>query len=847
MAYWQKMGRSPIAEPWYLTWFRDARQDLPHAVRQLRRTPGVTSLIVLTLAIGIGANVTMAGLIDRLLLRPPAHVQDADRVARLLFTEANAPADARVGTKWSYPAMLDLQREAPALEQVAAYADVKLPLGSGPDAQDVRASLVSPSFFPLFGVRPFLGRLFSPPDGYPTGDGSGGPPLAVISYGFWQRQFGGDSTVIGRDVRIGVLPYTIVGVTPRGFQGVDVEPPDVWLPVSVAGEADVTGVWRSGRATVWLAVVARLRQGASRALAAQQATAIWRQFNAPPGTAAAQRRVVAASVIPGRGPDAPREVKVALWLGGVSALVLLIACANVANLLLARAFTRRREIAVRLALGAGRGRLARQMLAEAGLLAVLSGTAALLLAVGSGRVLARLFVSDISAAGSPLDLRLLAFAATIALGTGVLISLAPLLQSTRPDLTTALRAGAAAGGGRTSRVRTGLLGAQAALCMLMLVVAGLFAQSLRRVEGLDLGVDVDHTLNIYLTVSRLALTEEEVAQIYRDMQERVRAVPGVRDVALASWDPFSGGRAVAAHTQEHDADYYWHPGVHVVPAGTAVDSGFFRTIGAVTLRGRDFTSADVLGAPNVAIINEPLAEILWPGEDALGRCVYLPVKWGQPVGCTTVVGVLPGYLKRSVLSRDGLAVYFPLAQHIMGVDRPGSMVVGVSIDPSVVLPAVRHAIMSVRPDMPPVRIVPMRDVVDPEYRPWRVAATMFSIFGAVALLIATIGLYAVVSFTAAQRSAEIAVRIALGARARNILAAVAGDGLRTITVGLTVGLIAALAIRHWIGPLLFQTSPSDPGIIAGVAVLLLAVAVVATLVPTARALRRNPAAVLRVD
>lgn len=831
-----------------MVWLRDVFQDVPLALRQLRRTPAATSLIILTLGIGIGINVTMAGLIDRLLLRPPAHVRDADRVARLLFVGPANDGGNRVGTRWSYPAMMDLARDVSAFEKVAAHADVRLALGSGPDVQEVRASLVSPSFFPLLGVRPFLGRLFSYADGYPEGEAAGGPPLAVISYGFWQRQFAGDSGILGRNVRIGALPYTIVGVAPSGFRGVDLEPQDVWLPISVAADSEVTAAWRSGRATRWLGVVARLRPGVTRAAAGQQVTAVWRYFNAPPGTVEARTRVVAASIINGRGPDAPREVKIALWLGGVSALVLLIACANVANLLLARAFTRRREIAVRLALGAQRGRLLRQMLTEAAMLTIISAAAAVFLAMVSARVLQRLFVDDVAATGFVPNTRLLAFTAAIALGTVVLISLAPLLQSTRPDLTDALRTGASAGGGRTSRVRTLLLGTQGALCMLLLVIAGLFAQSLRRVESLDLGVDVDNTLLVYLPVDRLALAKEEVTQLYDHIRQRVGAIPGVRGVALASWNPFAGGHAVAPYTQEHSEDYYWPPGFTIdAPIETAVDSGFFRTIGAASLRGRDFTSADVSGAPDVAIINEPMADFLWPGEDALGRCVYLPYSIGEVVGCTTVVGVLPGFLKRSILEREAMAVYVPLAQYSSKVDRPGSMLVGVRGNMTTLLPIIRRAIGSVRADMPAVRIIPMGDVVSPQYRPWRVAASMFSIFGGVALAIAVVGVYAVVSYSAEQRSAELAVRIALGARGRNVLLAVAGHGLVTVAAGLAVGVLTALAISHWIGPLLFHTSPSDPAIITGVALLLLGVAVVAMLVPTVRALSRNPAAVLQSE
>jgi len=846
-------------EPKLHRWLDELRQDVRYALRQLQRAPGFAALVVLTLAIGIGANATMAGAIDRLLLRAPAHIHEPDHVARLVVVSPNPIGGAPLaGKSTNYPTLLELERGVSAFESVAGYSGAALSYGAGADAVPLRAAMVSASYFSVLGVTPTLGRFFSPADGFPTGEAAGGPPLAVLGYGFWQRQFGGDRGILGRQVRLGKLTYTVVGVAPPGFQGVDTEPPDVWVPITVAAEVEGSGwayLWDRG--STWLSVVARLRPGASRAAAEQQATAIWLR-DAPPTTRREEaRRVVAASVIRGRGPDAPREVRVALWLGGVAALVLLIVCANVANLLLGRAFTRRREIAVRLALGAGRARLARQMLTEALLLSALGAAAAIYLAALGGRLLQRLFVSDL-AAGGFVDGRLFAFTALVAIGTGVAISLVPLLQSIVPDLATTLRTGGGAGGGRTSRVRSVLLGTQAALCVLLLVGAGLFAQSLRRVQGLDLGVDAAHTLMAWFDLNVISAPRPEIDAAYDAMRERVLAIPGVSRTALVTNSPFGGGRAVAIHTPTRDADEIWkadtyplsYSGHQLVPIETAVDSGFFRAAGTTSLRGRDFEAGDRPGAPRVAIINDPLARILFPGEEALGQCVFLPARSDIRGGeCVTIVGVLSGFWRRSILDREALAIYIPLAQQTVtrGLGRPNGMLVRVSGDPAALLPAVRQAIQSVRPDLPAVRVTLLSDPVDQEVRPWRLAAGMFTLFGGVALVIAVVGLYGVVAFAAAQRSSEIAVRRALGARARDVLLVVGRDGLRAVGAGLAVGTTAALLVRRWVGPLLFQTSPSDPGVIGGVVLSLLAVALLASLVPTVRALRKNPAAVLRVE
>lgn len=823
-------------------WLADLSGDLRFALRQWRRAPAVAALVIVTLAIGIGANVTMAGVISHLLLRGPAHIKDPDRVVRLLKVGTSPSGASFASPNLNYPEFLDFQRGAQAFESTAAFSVFVLSLGSGPDAIAVHATLVSGGFFPLFGVAPELGRLFSTADRFPDGEASGGPALAVLAHGFWERQFAGDRAVVGRSLRIGSVTYTVVGVAPRDFQGVETESPDVWLPVSVAG-VDVPAYWFGGRGANWLSIVARLRPGVSPDVAAMEATAIHLRSVERETTGWSRPRLVAASVIRGRGPDKPREVNVALWLGGVSALVLIIACANVANLLLARALARRREIAVRLAMGAGRSRIARQMLAEALLFAVLGAGAAMWLALVGGRLLQRFFVTDI-ATGGFIDARMFALAAAITLGTAVAISLAPLVQSTALDLTVALRAGATGGGGRTSHVRAMLLVTQSALCTVLLIGAGLFSLSLRRVEGLDLGLDVNRTLIASFDMSRSTLpVVSDYEAALRAVREGVLAVPGVRGVALNGQMS-----AVGAHTATRSWDELVHSFAGHVPMEITVDSGYFRTLGTASLRGRDFDDTDRLGAEKVAIVSAPLARVLFGGREPIGECVMLPMyENGQDEDCVRVIGVARGFWSRNILDRDAFVVYVPLAQRRRAMQRPNAMYVAVAGDDGGTVQAVRAAIQRAHHDLPAVTVTRFREVLDSQFRPWRLAATMFTAFGAVALVIAIVGLYGVVSYAAEQRSSEIAVRIALGARTRHVLFAVGGDGLRSIMAGLVIGGVAALAARRWIGALLFQTSPDDPRIIGGVAALLLAVAVLAVLVPTARALRRDTASVLRLD
>lgn len=820
-------------------WFEEALHDFHYAIRQHRRAPAFAALVIFILALGIGANVTMAGAIDRLLLRAPLHVREPDQVVRLLFVAPSPEGGEHVSARASYPTYLDLRREVASLQTVAAYSSTKVSVGTGPEAVEADASIVTSSFFSVLGVNPFAGRMFSGTDELK----SDGASIAVLGYGFWQRQFGGDSSIISRTLRVGDRAYTVVGISPKGFQGAQSQSTDIWLPL----RGETLSQYRiplslEDRGSAWLSIIGRMQPNATHALIEQQATTVFRHYEASARSGNVPRRIVAASVIPGRGPDRPRGVNVALWLAGVSVFVLLIACANVSNLLIARAVTRRREIAVRMALGASLSTLARQMLVDALLLAAAGGAAALYLAFLGGRIVERLLFNG-SVTDDFVDGRLFGIAAAVAVGTAVIISLAPLTQTMSVDLTTSLRSGAAASGGRRSRTRLILLVTQAALCMLLLIVAGLFAQSLRRVEALDLGVDLDRTLMAKVDLNSGALPQAEVRATYASMLQQVREIDGVSHAAFAEHDPYRYGRAVAAHTPARTAESLWHEGVREVPMEVAVDSGFFRAVGITSLRGRDFQSTDRRGGQRVAIINQELANLLWPGNDPLGQCMLVVWEGGD---CVTIVGVIRGFWKGSILARERLVVYVPMDQSDTYISA-GSMFIATTKDPRVVAQDVRRAIQSIRPDLPAVSVSRMRDIVSPEFRPWQVAATMFTLFGGIALLIAVVGIYAVVSFTAVQRSQELAVRIALGGTPAHILSVVALDGLRAVSIGLLVGTLVALAFRGRLASLLFQTAPNDPAIIAGMGVLLVAVAAVAAVIPTLRVVHGNPAAVLRVD
>ena len=811
-------------------------QDLRYALRTLARNPGLSLAAVLTLGLGIGANSAMFGVVDRLFFRPPAHVVDPDRVVRLYVTTMMPGYGTNTMPIGTYPRYEEFRDRARSFAAVAAYGRRSLSFGLGPQAEPVTSGLVTASFFSVLGVRPELGRFFGADE-----DSVGrAAHVAVLSREFWKRRFGADRAVLGKTLQLGRNVYTVIGVTPQGFTGIDLEVPDLWLPLTAAAP-EVMGPAALGPRFFWLSgVVARLRPRVSPEQAAAEATAIYRSEFVQSGDSTGT--VSLGSVHEAIGPLASRDAKLSVWLGAMCAIVLLIACANVANLLLARAVQRKREIAIRLALGASRGRLARQLLADSAVLGVLGGAAALLITLWVGPVLSASLLSD-STTTAGLDTRVLLFAVVAVLVTVVLAGFAPAYHASAPDLSSALKSGEREGTFQRSPVRTGLLVGQVALTLVLLTGAGLFVSSLRHVQGLRLGFDADRLIVASVDLQRLGYKRPATNALYEDMRERVKRLPGVSGASLAVGHPFGWAFVVTLFV----------PGLDSLPQATsggpyfeAVTPDYFRTMGAAVRRGRALVPTDVAGAQRVAVVNETMARRYWPGQDPLGKCLKI-ISPATP--CTEVVGVVEDARLNSVTDEGGAIQYFiPLAQADSVTSSPvTALLVRTNGPADALVGAVRRTIQETAADLPYPSIDPMPRLFASQLRPWRLGSILLSLFGALGLVLAAIGLYGVLSYVVSQRTQEMGVRIALGAGRREILGLVMGQALRVTGWGLVLGTAAALAVGRAIASLLYGVKPHDPLVLSLVILILGAVAAVASYLPARRATNVDPMVALRYE
>ena len=823
-------------------WLGTIRDDLKFALRQLHRSPGFSIAVIATLALGIGANATMFGLVDRLLLRAPAHVSKPERIVELssVFTYRG---DTIRQTTVSYPvyrAMRETLR-GDGVEEVAAavYSAIDVPIGRGENARSARGSLVSASFFPLMGVRPAHGRFFmESEDVEPVG-----APVVVISHGMWTRDFGADPAVLGRELLIGSRSYSVVGVAPKGFTGYELGAVDVWIPITAAEGLRFPGAsWATTRSSTWIRVLIRMAPRAVLAPMLERAAAINRGLG--------EARLVAADATMDAVPlvSSMREMnqgltaKVAALLGGVSLLVLLIACANVANLLLARAMQRRREIAVRLALGISRRRLIRQLLTESVVLALFGGVAALLIVRWGGELVRVLLFGDLRWEENVVDVRVLIFTAAAAMITGMLAGLLPAFQSSRPALAGALRSGGGTGSERRPRTRAALLVTQAAFAVVLLVGTGAFVRSLRNHHPLPLGMDADRVLVGTMDLRPIGMTSSEIDALFRRMEERVRAIPGVRSAAAA----------VTIAGRGTYMDGVWVPGRDSIPSPegggpylNAVRPGYFATVGTPLLRGRDFTDADERANAWVAIVNETFALLVWPGEDAIGKCVKVGA---DTMPCADVIGVVADSRRQNWIEAEITQVYLPLSlaaarwmNSRLLVVRPAGGV------PEAVVGDVRRAMQLTAPNLPHAQVRVLEDLFQRELRPWRLGATMFGAFGVLAVILAAVGLYGMIALDVTQRTRELGLRIALGASSPAVVRLVVRRTMLVVGIGCGIGVTGALLASPRIEALLFQTSARDPLIHAAVIAVLVLVAIAASMLPSWRATRVDPALALRSE
>jgi predicted permease len=808
-------------------------QDVRYGWRLLRRSPLFTLTSALSLAIGIGANTTIFSAASAMLFRPLPGLEDPARLVDIARTQNGKGFDNS-----SYPNFRDLRARVTTMTDVYAIKLEAQPMGLGGQdgAERIYGAEVSANYFTVLGTKPVLGRLLIDDDDRGAGD----RPVLVLSHELWMRRFAGDRDIVGRTVPINGHPFTIVGVAPAGFQGTTVMRSDVWVPLSatiLASPRRNASIFES-REAVWLMMGGRLKPGVSIAQANAEVAAIGagleREY--PRENRGKSFKAMDSAVVPG---NIDVFAGFLALLMGIVGLVLLIACVNLSGMLLARAAARQREIAVRLAIGASRWRLARQMIAETSLLFVAGGVLGVVLSIWLRGLLLSVLPALPVPVGleMPLDLRVLAFAIVASLVAAILSGLAPALHTTNADLVPALKADSAQSGGRI-RLRSAFLVGQVALSLLLVLTAGLFLRSLSRFASAPTGFDQAHVDVVVLDLSLANYTDATGPQFARHLLSRVSAQPGVRHAALAADLPLDGNRKGFGSIRtpglrrgdSEEVDGEWN----------VITPGYFSTLNLPLVRGRDFTETDVSGAPRVAIVNESMARFIWGTPDVIGRT--LQADDGGSWETLTIVGVTSDARLDSLDGEVGGCLYVPFAQRY----TPRVSLVIKNSGPTAV-PIARSLIHQLDPDLPVTQAVTLADVTALSTIPQRLAAAVAGSLGIVGLLLAAIGIYGVTSYSVNRRVREIGVRMALGADRGSVLRLVLRQGLGVTTIGIAIGLVAGAGAAHVVRSLLFGVSALDPVTFVSGAAMFLAVAVGATLGPARRATKIDPMVALRAD
>ena len=815
------------------------RHDLRFALRGLLRRPGFTAVVVLTLALGIGANSAIFSVVNGVLLRPLPY----DRPGAVATLWVRWPGNPQ--GELSQPEYWDLREQSRSFTRLAAYASGSLTLTGSGDPERLRTGFMSGDALPLVGVAPARGRAFTPDDDRP-----GAPVTVLLSDGLWRRRFGADPGVVGQKVILDDQPTTIVGVMPPGFQlpthyaGAGME---IWAPLQLDPSID-----RSERGWHWVNVMARLRPGVNIASASLEVGALARRMR---DTYPDEYKPTFGGFAVIAADDLVGEVRPAiLVLLGAVGLLLLIACANVAGLLLARAEARQREIAVRTALGAGAGRLVRQLLTESVVLALAGGAFGALLADWGVRALvaaAPPTLPRLEAVGT--DGWVLGFTLVVSLVTGILFGLVPALQASRPDLTAALAEGGRSGSsaGR-QRFRRGLVVAQIALALMLVTSAGLLIRSFVRMRGVDPGFDPSHLLTAEVELSSVRYdTSAKIRAFYSELVHRLQTLPGVRSAAAVRALPMTGRLEIGDWSFVVEGRHANPP----VPADRinadwqALTPGYFETLRIPVLRGRGIEEQDRTDATPVVVINRTLARQAWPGEDPIGRRILLG---GGDVDSVwrTVVGIVGDVRHRGLTATPRPEMYLPHAQFPAGTgtaQRTLRIVLRSQGDPAALAGPLRAALAELDPAVPLVDVQTMEQALGAWAAERRLTMILVAAFAALALALGAVGVYGVMAHLVVQRTREIGIRIALGAVPREILALVIGQGAWLAVAGVALGVAGALVASRLLGGLLFEVTPTDPATYAGTALTLLGVAAIAALVPALRATRTDPVEALRSE
>ena len=830
------------------------QQDARYAVRGLLRAPAFSLTIIVILALGIGANAAMFGIVDRLWFRPVDLMRDEGMVSRV-YQQWIADGELVTASSTSYQRHVDLRDNVTLFSDVAGYSDYPVGVGEGDAARERNVAAVSPSFFHFYNAQPVLGRFIAEADDTPPV----GAPVAVLTYDFWQTEFGGRN-VIGEKLQVGDVRAEIVGVAPRGLAGFDdFRPPALFIPAATLGSArglSAAAVASFYRYHPWNSVVTLVRRkpGVSIEEAEAEITrlvhASWDKervsrtigmFRDAQAKSAADAGVRAplGGIRRAAGPDRPPEVQSLFWISGVALLVLVIACANVLNLMLARALKRQREIAMRVALGVSRGRLLMQAVTEGTILALVSGAAGLLVAHFGGAAVRALFIDNTHPTASvATDARTMAVVLALSLLVGLITGLAQVFLAQKGDLVSTLRAGGKAVGAPRARFRTALLVLQGALSVVLLVGAALFVGSLRAAQAVPKGYDLSRVL-VVSPVFRSGSGSADHRAAHQSLLERARAIPGVAHASLVSGAPlWRTGRFPL-----------FVPGIDSVSrlgefTANAVSSDYFSAIGTRILRGRPIMPSDNAESERVAVVGRGMAEVLWPGQEAVGRCIRIGA---DTMPCTTVVGVSEDIVQSNYQLGEPKRFHYYASVDQVPASGPRFLLINVAGSPAVETERVRKALQAAMPGSSYVTVRPMESLLDSTYRTWRLGASMFMCFGVLALIVASVGLYGLIGYEVTQRMHELGVRVALGATRQDIVGLVVGRTVKLMIAGIALGGATALLAGRWLEPLLFRQSSTDARVYAIVGATMLLVALLASAAPALRASQADPNRSLRTD